>query len=45
MKNRIRRYFFPTFQEWLGDFNKGLNKELENPKVRELILKIYSQTK
>ena len=37
---KIRRYFNPTFSEWLGDFNKGLNKELENPKVQQQLKSI-----
>ena len=42
--NRIRRYFNPTFAEWIEDFNRGLTKELENPQVQEKLRKIITQT-
>ncbi len=31
--SKIRRYFNPTFTEWLEDFDNGLKKELEKPEV------------
>jgi len=36
--NKIRRYFNPTFEEWIEDFNRDLNKELSNPRVMEKII-------
>ena len=35
---RIKKFFNPTFAEWLEDFNIGLKKELENPKVVEQLM-------
>ena len=40
--NKIRRYFNPTFSEWLEDMNKGLEKEMENPRMAELMYKPYN---
>jgi len=37
---KIRRYFNPTFAEWLGDFNKDLKKELNDPKVQAILNRI-----
>lgn len=28
---KIRRYFNPTFGEWLEDMKSGLNKEMQKP--------------
>jgi len=41
----IKRKFFPTFEEWLWDFRRGLNKELQNPRVRELIFNLVERQK
>lgn len=32
---KMRRYFNPTFAEWLEDFNKDYYKEMNNPRVQE----------
>ena len=40
---KIRRYFNPTFAEWLEDMQKGLDKELQKPEVIEQLKKVLQK--
>ena len=35
--NKIRRYFNPTFSEWLEDMQNGVEKEVQDPKLIKLL--------
>lgn len=37
---KIKRYFNPTFAEWLGDYKRDFNKEMQDPKVAKLLIEI-----
>lgn len=37
--NKIRRFFNPTFSEWLEGFGRDYKKDLQEPGVMELLLK------